>query len=163
MVETSELDLVRHRDCWQRPGVMLSFCNDRVCEWNINELAFKHTLLGKPGEFRNDNKTNRAKFSFKKEGVLKSYEFILVRWGFKAKRNRKNQSAAVSILFRFKGSKQLVVPEQWGGFDFEVGSWCMGFGEVVEWAGLYRFAATAGLSVSIIDNWIKIHTEILVL
>ena len=143
-------------DCWRRPVEGFSFSSDRVCEWNVNAAGFKDTLRGKPGEFRRDNKTNRRKI-INKNGILRAYEYILIRHGFGKKREGASRSKiikAVSIVFRFKQSVQLEAPQTWGGQTFGKGSWCMKFGEVVEWVGLYRWALEAGVPESIVTSWI---------
>ena len=143
-------------DCWTRPNVSFSFSSDRVCVWVVNGAALKDTLRGKPGEFRADNKTNRKKL-IKKVGVFRAYEYIVIRWGYGKKRVGRPQSeiiTAVSIVFRFKQSVRLEVPQRWGGQTFEKDSWCMEFGEVVEWVGLYRWAAIVGVPDSIISSWV---------
>ena len=146
-------------DCWTRPNVSFSFSSDRVCVWVVNGAAFKDTLRGKPGEFRGDGVTNRKKMT-NKAGVLRAYEYIVIRYGYGKKREGDSQSEnikAVSIVFRFKQSVRLEVPQTWGGQTFEKDSWCMEFGEVVEWVGLYRWAATAGVPESIVFSWIVKH------
>lgn len=124
----------------------------------MNEHALKDTLCGKPGEFRNDVKTNRNKF-VNRDG-LRNYEYVLIRFGFLAKRQGVSQTTnitAVSILYRFRRSVKVTVEQGWGGYTFRVGSWCMEFGEVVEWSGLYKWAIKADVSESLVDTWVEAH------
>ena len=120
------------------------------------------TLRGKPGEFRRNCVTNRRK-SANTGGALKRYEYVHIRLGFLQRRSGPPCSQdvrAVGILFRYLDTERLEREETWGGRLFQVGSWCMMFGEVVDVVGLYRWHVTsdavkAGATRALVDAWVE--------
>jgi len=126
------------QDHWRRPGVSFSHCADRVVEWNVNGKALAACLAGKPGEFRAPTKGNTRK-------MVREYEYVRIRLGFLPKRvgpAGASQVNAVAILYRFHHTVILEMSETWADLEFTAGSFCMEFGEVVEWVGLCRWVNT---------------------
>ena len=138
-------------DHWRRPGVEFSHCIDRVVEWNVNGKALAACLAGKPGEFRRPTKGNVSK-------MKREYEYVRIRLGYLPKRvgpSGGGEVKAVAILYRFDRSVRLEMVEKWADLEFEAGSFCMQFGEVVEWVGLRRWArCKSGKAVAVSDAMI---------
>ena len=117
---------------------------------------FFSCLAGKPGEFRRPSKGNITK-------MKREYEYMRIRLGFLPKRVGPTGTCevkAVAILYRFDRSVCLEMAETWADLEFQAGSFCMKFGEVVEWVGLRRWVRSAsgeaaGVTDAMVDDFIS--------